>query len=83
METIRYMLDKKINADPDLFNLGGIIIKQVQRRWAFTKLDIDGYVCIAEQENDKSRYNSHTARYGFILAMYYESGAPSQNNDNA
>ena len=83
LETVRYLLEERNNADPDWFRLAGKIINQVQRRWALTKLEDDGYICIAEQENDKSPYNSHTSRFGSVLAMYYEAGAPDEYKDIA
>lgn len=83
LETVRYLLEKGENADPEWFSLAGKIINQVQRRWALTSLDKEGYVCIAEQQTDLSPYNSHTARYGSILAMYYEAGASIEYKDIA
>lgn len=75
LETARYLLEKKEDADPDWFNISGKILIQVQNRWALTTLKDDGFVCIAEQELDRSPYNSHTARFASILSMYYEAGA--------
>lgn len=75
METVRYLLEKKSQADPDWFDLSGKIINQVTRRWSVTNLETDGYVSIGEQDNDQTPYNSHTARYGSIVAMYTEAGA--------
>ncbi len=83
LETVRYLLERKDAADPDWFNLSGKIIKQVLNRWALTALDKEGYICIAEQDKDKSPYNSHTARLGSILAMYYEAGAGIEYKDMA
>jgi hypothetical protein len=83
METARYLLEKRNDADPDWFNLAGKIIRQVQKRWTLSSLDKEGYVCIGEQDKDMSPYNSHTARYGSILAMYYRAGAPAEFKDEA
>jgi hypothetical protein len=74
LETVRYLLEQKQAADPDWFNLSGKIIKQVLRRWSLSTEDVQGFICIAEQDNDRSPYNSHTSRLGSILAMYYEAG---------
>lgn len=75
LETIRYLIDNKSQADSDWFNLSERIINQVTRRWSVSSLENDGYVSIGEQDVDLSPYNSHTARYGSILAMYFEAGA--------
>jgi hypothetical protein len=83
LETVRYLLDKKSAADKDWFNLSGKIITQVLKRWSLTSLETQGYVCIAEQDKDKSPYNSHTARLGSILAEYYEAGADLSWKDMA
>ena len=83
LETVRYLLVEKSQADPNWFSLAGEIINQVEKRWALTTLDTSGYVCIAEQDADRSPYCSHTARYGSILAMYYEAGAAAQYKDTA
>jgi hypothetical protein len=50
----------------------GAIIRTVKRQWAVHQ---DGYTAIGEQQMDMEPYNSHTARYASILAMYYEAGA--------
>lgn len=83
LETVRYLVEKKNLADPDWFRLAGIIINQVRNRWSLTKLDTDGYECVAEQDSDKSPYNSHTARFGSILAIYYNSGGSFEYKDIA
>jgi hypothetical protein len=83
METVRYLLEKKSQADPDWFNLSEKIINQVTRRWSVTSLENDGYVSIGEQDVDQTPYNSHTARYGSILAMYFEAGANIAYKDTA
>ncbi len=83
LETVRYLLENRNDADPQWFNLAGKIIKQVQSRWALSKLEKEGYVCIGEQDRDMSPYNSHTARYGSILAMYYTAGGPVEYKDEA
>lgn len=81
LETVRYLLDRKRGADPDWFNLSGKIIKQVLNRWSLTSIEKDGYICIAEQDKDKSPYNSHTARLGSLLAEYFAAGAESSYKD--
>jgi hypothetical protein len=83
LETVRYLLDKKSAADKDWFNLSGKIITQVLKRWSLTSLETQGYICIAEQDKDKSPYNSHTARLGSILAEYFAAGAGSSFRDMA
>jgi hypothetical protein len=83
LETVRYLIDKKSQADSDWFNLSERIINQVTRRWSVSSLEKDGYVSIGEQDVDMSPYNSHTARYGSILAMYYEAGANIAFRDTA
>jgi hypothetical protein len=83
LETVRYLLEKKESADPDWFNLSGKIIRQVLQRWALTTMQEQGYICIAEQDKDRSPYNSHTARLGSILAMYYEAGGGKELKDVA
>ncbi len=83
LETVRYLLEKKEQADPDWFNLSGKIINQVTRRWKVTSLEKDGYVSIGEQDMDMTPYNSHSARYGSILAMYCEAGANLAFKDTA
>lgn len=83
METVRYLLEKKSQADPDWFDISGKIINQVTRRWSVTNIETDGYVSIGEQDNDQTPYNSHTARYGSILAMYSEAGANIAYKDTA
>lgn len=83
METVRYLLEKKGQADPDWFNLSEKIINQVTRRWSVTSLENDGYVSIGEQDVDQTPYNSHTARYGSILAMYFDAGANIAYKDTA
>lgn len=74
LETVRYLLEKKQAADPEWFNLSGKIIQQVLKRWSLSLQDVQGYICIAEQDKDQSPYNSHTSRLGSIFAMYYEAG---------
>ena len=83
LETVRYLLEKKNQADPDWFNLSEKIINQVSRRWAVSNLENDGYVSIVEQDSDQWTYNSHTARYGSILAMFFEAGANISYKDIA
>ncbi len=77
METARYLLEKKEAADPDWFRLAGLCIQTTRDQWRVHLLKEDGYTTIGEQEMDMSSYNSHTARYGSVLAMYYECGADS------
>ena len=83
LETVRYLLEKKEIVDSDWLNLSIKIINQVQKRWVLTKLNEVGYNCIAEQDQDQSPYNSHTARFGSILAMLYEAGASTEFKDIA
>jgi hypothetical protein len=83
LETVRYILEKKQAADPDWFNLSGMIIQQVLRRWSLSSQDVQGFVCIAEQDQDQSPYNSHTSRLGSILAMYYEAVGDKSYKDMA
>jgi len=83
LETVRYLLEKKSEADQDWFSLAGKIINQVSGRWSVTSLEKDGYVSIGEQEVDLTPYNSHSARYGSILAMFAESGADIAYKDTA
>jgi hypothetical protein len=83
LETVRYLLENKENADPDWFAISGRILNQVARRWSVTSLADDGYVCIAEQDRDRSPYNSHTARYGSILALFNEAGGNAAYLDTA
>jgi hypothetical protein len=83
METVRYLLEKKNLADPDWFNLSEKIINQVTRRWSVTSLENDGFISIGEQDVDQTPYNSHTARYGSILAMYFDAGANIAYKDTA
>ncbi len=83
LETVRYLLEKKNQVDPDWFNLSLKIINQVTRRWAVTSMANDGYVSIAEQESDHTPFNSHAARYGSILAMFSEAGAGTAYADTA
>lgn len=83
LETVRYLLEKKNQADPNWFKLCEKIINQVTRRWSFSSLEDIGYVSIVEQDSDQWPYNSHTARYGSILAMYFEAGANIAYKDTA
>lgn len=83
LETVRYLLEEREAADPEWFQLSGKIISQVLHRWALTTLQDHGYICIAEQDQDKSPYNSHTARLGSVLAMFYEAGADQDLKDIA
>lgn len=83
LETVRYLLEKKQAADPDWFNLSGKIIRQVLNRWSLSSEEVQGFICIAEQDNDKSPYNSHTARLGSILAMYCEAGGDKRYKEMA
>jgi hypothetical protein len=83
LETVRYLIDNKSQADSDWFNLSEKIINQVTRRWAVSSLENDGYISIGEQDADLSPYNSHTARYGSILAMYFEAGASVAYKDTS
>jgi uncharacterized protein YjdB len=83
LETVRYLLEKKNQADPDWLNLSRKIITQVTRRWAVTSLESDGYVSIAEQESDWNPFNSHAARYGSILAMFSEASGITACADTA
>lgn len=83
LETARYLLEKKHEADSNWFILAEQCINTTKNHWMLHKLDSDGYTTIGEQARDLSSYNSHTARYGAILAMYYESGADVSNKDDA
>jgi hypothetical protein len=83
METVRYLLENKNDADPDWFALAGKIINQVTRRWSVSDYENDGYISIAEQDEDFKPYPSHSARYGSILAMYTEAGAATAFADTA
>jgi hypothetical protein len=83
LETVRYLIEKKDQADPNWFTLSRDIINQVTQRWSVTSLESDGYISIAEQDVDFHPFNSHTARYGSILAMFAESGADIAYKDIA
>jgi hypothetical protein len=83
METARYLLEKKNDADTDWFRLAERCINTTRNHWMLHRLASDGYTTIGEQAMDMSSYNSHTARYGAILAMYYECGADVSNKDDA
>jgi hypothetical protein len=83
LETVRYLIEKRQAADPDWFNLSGKIIRQVLERWSLSTQEVQGFICIAEQDKDRSPYNSHTSRLGSILAMYYEAGGDKTYKDIA
>jgi chitodextrinase len=80
LETARYLLEKKAALDPDWLSMVSSIIDVVKRRWVVHSGD---YTAIGEQEQDLTPYNSHTARYASILAMFAEAGGPAIYRDEA
>lgn len=80
LETARYLLERKEALDPDWSAMVGSIISTVKRLWVVHSGD---YTSIGEQKFDMTPYNSHTARYGSILAMYSEAGGPAEYKDEA
>jgi hypothetical protein len=80
LEMERYLLEQKDALDPDWFAMAGSLINLVKRRWVVHSGD---YTAIGEQQSDLTPYNSHTARYASILAMYFEAGGPSAYREEA
>jgi chitodextrinase len=80
LETARYLLEKKNALDPAWFSMVTSIIDLVKQRWVVHSGD---YTAIGEQQQDLSPYNSHTARYASILAMFSEAGGPAADKDEA
>ncbi len=72
LETARYLLEKRELLDAEWFEMVGSIVRLVKREWAVHQ---GSFTAIGEQQMDMEPYNSHTARYASILAMYYEAGA--------
>jgi uncharacterized protein YjdB len=72
METARMLLELKTTIDPDWLQLAKKCINTVQTHWEYNTLAVNGFTSISEQATDTNPYNSHTARYASVLAMYYE-----------
>ena len=80
LETARYLLEKQNAVDRRWFALAASIVNTVKANWVVYTGD---YTAIAEQNNDMSAYNSHSARYASILALLYAAGGPAEYKDEA
>ncbi len=77
LETARMLLELKNSIDSDWLSLAKTCITTVQNHWEYYTLAVNGFTGISEQTTDTNPYNSHTARYASVLAMYYEAGGKS------
>lgn len=80
LETARYLLEKKDALDSQWFQMVMKIISTVKNNWV---VHSGSYTAIGEQMKDMTPYNSHTARYASILAMFHEAGGPVAFKDEA
>ncbi|MDX2056030.1 MAG: hypothetical protein SFV15_26750 [Polyangiaceae bacterium] len=69
LETAKYLLNRREALTPNWQRLVHQIIQTVEGRWTVHE---GSYRAIAEQDRDRSPYNSHTARLAAVYAGYFE-----------
>jgi len=80
LETARYLLEERERLDPHWLELALAIEETVRRRWVVER---DGCFVVGEQQQDMTPYNSHTARYGSLLAMLHAATGEERFRDEA